>query len=136
MSFSEAVDQLPDWVQLWVLWLNIVTIAACAVAALARVTWVEAGAILLANALMVPTMLWLYGQVGMVRLLGLPHIVFWTPLLVWLVLRLRRRPLPAPQRIVLSVYAGSIALSLAFDYTDVARWLAGERAPLVPVSPA
>ena len=26
---------------------------------------------------------WLYEQVGYVRLLGLPHLIFWTPVFVW-----------------------------------------------------
>jgi len=73
----------------------------------------------------------LYDAVGFVRLLGLPHIVVWTPLAAYLVWRLRQRDLPAAPRIVTVVFTASICLSLAFDYVDVARWLMGERGPMV-----
>ncbi len=134
MTFGEALATQPDWVRLWVGWLNIAVIGAVAICLLRRRTWPEAGAILAANALMVPSMLWLYGQVGFVRLLGLPHLVFWTPMLAVVLWRLRRAPPPGPQRHVLWLFAATIAVSLAFDATDVARYLLGERQSLVPDS--
>ncbi len=133
MSFQDALATQPDWVRLWVLWLNIATLGALALCLAARATWAEAAAIFLANLAMVPSMLWLHAEVGFVRLLGLPHLVFWTPLLVWLALRLRRRAeIPRLQRAGLLVYAATLAVSLAFDAADVLRYLLGERASLVP----
>jgi hypothetical protein len=37
---------------------------------------------------------WLYDRMGYVKLLGLPHIVVWTPLAIYLVVLLRRDDLP------------------------------------------
>ncbi len=132
MTFHEALATQPGWVQAWVLWLNIVSLGTVAVMALNRRTWAIAGAIFVINIPMVIAMRAVYEEVGYTRLLGLPHLVFWTPLLVWLVLRLRAERLPGPWRQVAWVYAASIAVSLAFDAADVARYLAGERASLVP----
>ena len=72
----------------------------------------------------------LYDVVGYVKLLGLPHIVFWTPLIIYLVLQLRGPEMPKAPRIIMLAIVGAILISLAFDYTDVARYLAGDRTPL------
>ena len=72
----------------------------------------------------------LYDVVGYVKLLGLPHIVFWTPLVIYLVLQLRKADMPKAPRFVMMAIVGAIVISLVFDYTDVLRYLAGERTPL------
>ncbi|GMG84258.1 hypothetical protein LNKW23_34730 [Paralimibaculum aggregatum] len=131
MGLADAIATLPDWVRLWVLWLNIATLGSFAVLALRRATWIEAAAILLANLAMVPVMRWLYAELGFVRLLGLPHLLFWTPLAIFLLLRLGRG-VPGPQRQVLWIYLASIGLSLAFDAADVIRYILGERASMIP----
>jgi integral membrane sensor domain MASE1 len=67
---------------------------------------------------------------GYVKLLGLPHIFVWTPLAIYFVTLLRRPDVPVWPRRVIVVALGTILISLAFDYTDVARYLLGERTPL------
>jgi len=42
-------------------------------------------------------------------------------------MRLREGIIPAPPRIVIWIFLASILVSLAFDYTDLLRWLLGER---------
>lgn len=69
----------------------------------------------------------LYAQVGFVRLLGLPYIVVWTPLVIFLFSRLRKGELHPIARIALSIFATTIAISLIFDYGDGVRYLLGER---------
>lgn len=130
MSFSDAVTTLPEALRLWVLWLTLMMIAAPAVALVFRATR-GAGLVLLAtNAAVALAMHLLYAEVGFVRLLGLPHVVIWTPLAVWLALRLRRPGTPGVPRAVLAVFLVSIVVSLVFDYADVIRWLAGDQAPM------
>jgi hypothetical protein len=71
----------------------------------------------------------MFERMGYVKLLGLPHIIFWTPLAFYLYRQIRRGDMPLwPKRIMIVVLA-TIAISLAFDFTDVARWLLGERTP-------
>jgi hypothetical protein len=70
----------------------------------------------------------LYSQIGYSRLLGLAHVIFWTPVLVYLVRRhaqWRVGQTLSGKWIVLSVMV--LTVSLAFDYTDVIRWILGER---------
>lgn len=50
-----------------------------------------------------------------------------TPLAVYLAMRLREGIVPALPRIVIWIFLASILVSLAFDYTDLLRWLLGER---------
>ena len=68
---------------------------------------------------------------GYVRLLGLPHLIFWIPLVIYLILRVcRGTPIETPYRQVLYVLIGTLLISLAFDAQDVVRYLLGETDPL------
>ncbi|HKL45683.1 MAG TPA: hypothetical protein VJ906_05525 [Roseovarius sp.] len=127
MTFSDAVATLPAFLRLWVLWLTIVMIAVPLVLLAWRQTRRDGVVILAASVAVVVSMHWLYAQVGFVRLLGLPHVLIWTPLAVYLAMRLREGIVPAPPRIVIWIFLASILVSLAFDYTDLLRWLLGER---------
>ncbi|MHA7828772.1 MAG: hypothetical protein ACX93P_14550 [Roseovarius sp.] len=127
MTFSDAVATLPAFLRLWVLWLTIVMIAVPLVLLAWRQTRRDGVVILAASVAVVVSMHWLYAQVGFVRLLGLPHVLIWTPLAVYLAMRLREGIIPAPPRIVIWIFLASILVSLAFDYTDLLRWLLGER---------
>ncbi|OBY24659.1 hypothetical protein [Leisingera sp. JC1] len=127
MTLEEAIATQPLWVQIWV---NILFLGAF-VLPLALLIWKPsrlAGLVTVAaSVLAAGGVYWLYGQLGYVRLLGLPHVILWTPLAVWLWRQRMRADMPVwPQRIILVVYA-VIAVSLAFDYVDVARYLLGER---------
>ncbi len=72
----------------------------------------------------------LYDVVGYVKLLGLPHIVFWTPLSIYLIMQLRKPDMAKAPRYIMMAIVGAILISLAFDYTDLIRYLAGDRTPL------
>lgn len=132
MSFGDAIAQWPDHLLLWIMWLLTVMVAAPLVLLAFREAR-RAGIVLLAtNLLLAVVMHFFYQQVGFVRLLGLPHIVIWTPLLIYGVLRLRRGGLRDFPRGALLVFCLTLTISLVFDYIDVARYLLGETAPMVP----
>lgn len=124
-SWQADIAKQPQWVQIWLNVMMVVLPGMAAVFSFVRVEarWVLAGFIAGAAA-----MLGLYSQMGYVRLLGLGHVIFWTPVLVYL---LRRRPhwrvkeTLSGKWIVLAVTV--LTISLAFDYTDVIRWMLGER---------
>lgn len=71
----------------------------------------------------------LYNALGFVRLLGLSHILVWTPLLFMLIRR--RRPF-AQENLAgryLYWFMAVIAVSLVFDYIDLVRYILGDTAP-------
>jgi|GEM_PF-198150 len=136
MSFEQALATQAPWLRLWVLWMGVVIVACVAVLLLSRTTRRDAVIILLSNLVVFASMLWFYRQVGFVRLLGLVHVLLWTPLAGYLYLRLKtpilRKPVIAsPYRQVIWLLLATIIVSLAFDYSDVARYLLGERASMV-----
>lgn len=130
MTFTEAIAQQPQWVQYWLNWLFFGAFILPVVLFFWRQSRVSAVAVLLSDAANAVAVGWMFNELGYVRLLGLPHIFFWTPVVIFLFLQMRRPDMPVwPRRIILIVMV-TIAISLAFDYVDVARYLLGERAPL------
>ncbi len=123
-QFSADMQAGPQWISLWVNFMGLVFALALPFALFRA----EARWMLLVMLLTFPTMMWLYSQVGYVRLLGLPHVVFWTPLVIYLWRRREKwrvRETIAGKWILL-LFA-TMLVSLAFDYTDVARYLLGDR---------
>jgi len=131
MTLQEAIAQQPAWIGYWLKWLVFGAFILPLTLLIWRQTRLAAVAAIVAGVAGAFATGWLYDQMGYVKLLGLPHIVVWTPLAVYLFMLLKRPDVPAwPKRIVVVVLA-TILISLAFDYADVARYQLGERAPLV-----
>ena len=110
--------------RLWVFWLMIVNTASL----LFVFRHVPARWVLLAWAINMPLMNYLYETYGFVRLIGLSHVLVWTPVLIYLGRQWRsfdRRTLFGAWVTVLIVTNG---ISLAFDYIDVVRYFAGDGA--------
>ena len=86
----------------------------------------EAIAIVVAFLLAGEFMNYLYSQYGYVRLLGLAHLLFWTPVYSWVFTR-RKQFTDAPifSKFVL-FYLVMAGISLTIDTIDVARYLMGE----------
>ena len=130
-AFDADVRLLPQWVQIWMDIIGIslfVSIVALLIGATTRKLGLYVLATIVAT---VAVMVFMHAQMGMVRLLGIVHVVLWTPMVYILWRRLRSDP-PGKiysAAIVLLIVIASAAL--VFDYYDVARWLLGERAPIV-----
>lgn len=122
---------LKTWVKVWLFFLNAVLLGALAFPDDPAGTWtirayVAAGPLLAAIAI---------PQRGLTRLLGIAHIVPWTPLVVYLGVRLGADAWGP--RITLGndpalfgyvvVLLATLVVCLAFDFYDLARWLRGER---------
>lgn len=118
----EHILRYPAWLQAWIVWLGLVNTAAVFFLRHVQARWALAafgGA-----AMMMSTLLELN---GFNRLLGLAHVVFWTPLVVYLV---RQRPHLGPDarfRAWVTTLLATNITSLAVDYCDVARYLLGDR---------
>lgn len=129
MTLSEAIAQQPQWVQYWL----YVLLFGILVLPLALLTWKQTrltAVITIAGSIIAGLgVSWLYDQLGYVKLLGLPHIIIWTPLALYLYGQIKREDMPVwPKRIMMAILAVFV-VSLVLDYIDVARYVLGARAP-------
>ena len=119
----QAIMMQPLWLQIWVGWMGLINFGgALAFIKRAEAKWVLAA--IIAAAIM---MSWLYDQIGYQRLLGLPHVIFWTPLLIYLWRRRAQWDLSRLSGKWLLILFATNLTSLVIDYIDVARYLSGER---------
>lgn len=123
-TLFEHVLAQETWLVIWVFWLIILNTASI------LFVWrhVEARWVLLAFLVNGPIMNYLFGTYGFVRLLGLSHVIVWTPLLVYLWMRRERfdrRTFFGGWVLVLMITDG---ISLVVDYIDVVRYALGDGA--------
>lgn len=110
----------PLWLQAWVYWMMLLNTAA-----ILFLRHREAKVVLALWIGNVITMSVLYEMVGYVRLLGLSHVIWWTPLVIYLFAR--RAHFPAGMvRNWLWVLLLTNSASLVIDYIDVARYFMGD----------
>ncbi|MDZ4660204.1 MAG: hypothetical protein SGJ18_01160 [Pseudomonadota bacterium] len=74
----------------------------------------------------------IFSKYGFVRLLGLGHVLFWTPLCAWLFRRLQSGLYASEPNLKtwVSVILIVNSLSLIIDYLDVTRYFKGEKAEI------
>jgi hypothetical protein len=130
MTFEEAIAQQPQWVGYWLYWLTFGSFALPLALLIWRQSRIAGLAALAAGAAGAFGVTWLFGQFGYVKLLSLPHIIFWTPLAFYLFTQIRREDMPKWPRWIMMAVLATILVSLAFDYVDVLRYLLGERTQL------
>lgn len=122
INFLEGMLAAPLWVQIWGAWLVVVNTAA-----VVFLKQREGRIVLAVWALNGATMMLMAQFHGYTRLLGLVHVVWWTPLLL-LLLRSRKEFSVADRYgRWLYVLMVTIAISLVFDYVDVVRYVLGDR---------
>ena len=125
-AFEADIARAPLWVQYWLNYMGLVLMLAFPFAFVRR----EARWAVLVILLTLPSMVALHHAMGYVRLLGIVHVVFWTPFVIYL---WRRRDKWRVKETLsgkwLLVLFLTMIVSLTFDYADVARWLFGERTP-------
>lgn len=131
MSFEEQAALLPQWVQIWMNVLVVLAPLCILVMLIFKATRKPGFVALVLTVLAFGSTILLHGQMGMVRLLGLGHVVFWTPLVIYLFRWQRQNTAPVLPRLAVIVLIVMIVAALVFDYYDVIRWIAGERASIV-----
>ena len=119
------------WIRVWFYWLGFAIVATPIVLAFSRATRRDAVIVLLTNIAVVVSMGWLFRQIGYVRLLGIVHVFLWTPLFIYLFSRAKNGEMMLLFRLVIWVFVATLAVSLAFDYIDVVRYLLGERDSMI-----
>ena len=122
MTLEETIAAQAPWVQVWVAILTIVGIAV----PLALLVWKStrvAGIIALAAQFAAGFgVQYLFDRYGYVDLVALPHVIFWTPLVIYLVIKARAANVPVwPQRLLWLLIV-VLTVSLLFDYGRVVRY--------------
>lgn len=131
MTFEEAIQKQPEWVQIWLYFLLVGAFLLPFALLVWRQTRLVGIVTILASMAAGLTIDAMYMRLGYVKLLGLPHVVLWTPVAIWLIRLVGREDIPVwPRRIMMLILA-TLLISLAFDYVDVARYLLGNRTPTV-----
>lgn len=137
MSLTDAMSEFgPSWLQVWMPLLLL----GGFIAPLALLIWRDTrviGLIAFVTSLIAAVSIdFMYKQMGYVKLLGLPHVILWTPLVAYLLIQLRRKDFAVwPTRIIKFIIT-ILVISLAFDYVDAIRYFLGNTLPLVMYEPS
>ena len=127
MSFFNAMTAQPLWVQIWLGWMAL----GAFILPLSLFIWHEtrlpATIIFLTHTLNGVAVTYLFNWLGYVKLLGFPHLIFWGPLLWYLVRLTQRKPVPIWVSYIYWILISTITISLAFDLMDTIRYILGER---------
>lgn len=134
MTLEEAIALQPQWLTYWLNWMLFGAFVLPIALLIWRQSRIAGIASIVSGIAGAFSTAWLYDKLGYVKLLGLPHIILWTPLVIYLILLLRRGGMPKWPRWIIIIVLITILISLVFDYTDALRYLMGERTPLA--SPA
>ncbi|NOD62518.1 MULTISPECIES: hypothetical protein [unclassified Ruegeria] len=131
-EFNLIVAQQPQWIQIW---LNVLSFGAFLLP-ISLLIWKQtrltAIITVVGSVLAAVGVLLIFNQLGYVRLMGLGHVVFWTPVAWYLWRQQAREDMPVIPGWIIRAVLLTIAISLVFDYVDVIRYLMGDRTP-VPV---
>lgn len=122
-NFQIASGELPGWVQVWMTWMALLNTASIFfVFTRAETRWVLVAWIIAVIGVM--GIFALHGQ-EMTRLMGLGHIIAWTPLLIYLWRRRGDIFLTHTSGIYLHLLFLTNGISLLFDYVDLVRYFLG-----------
>ena len=114
----------PLWVRLWMTCLLIpVNLASLFFLGAEQGLLVSSLAI---GGILLNTPITIYDQ-GMSKLMTLPHILLWTPLIAVSIAILSKGSGNSSYDIYLWVLVATNAVSLFFDYPDFIKWLKGDR---------
>ena len=126
MTMEEAVAFQPLWVQRWLIVLTVATVALPVLLIIHRKTRLAGVVVLLSSIAGGFGVQALFNNLGYVRLLSLPHVILWTPVLVYLVVALRRPDLAKWARYAGVLLAAVLATSLIFDWWNIILYFAGQ----------
>ena len=126
--FEDAIQQMSDLprpVQLWMRWLNIVLLPAFYFAFFFEAArWT-----LIANLIGFPVGLLAFALTRNIHMTGVPHIVFWTPLLIYFPYSITADPtfqFVSFYAVWLMLYSATIAISLVFDIRALLFYLSDQ----------
>ncbi len=128
-SFLRHFVRAPRWV---VAWVTLIALTNCAAVFFVghdpRAKWV-----LFALAVSAVVMIWLFARFGYSRIMGLGHLVSWGPLVVFLWATRSSLPDATAANVLMWLVMGLNSAAMAIDVIDLARFLSGDRAPMVSI---
>lgn len=118
MTLLDHIQQEPLWLQIWINWMVFINLSAV------FFVWsrVEPRWVLTAFLCSAIFMNYLFGIHGYERILGAAHIIFWTPLLIYLFLRRYEIGRYGASAVYLGAVFTTNVISLGVDFIDVARF--------------
>lgn len=123
-NFIRDMQAGPVWVSVWVSFMGVVLLLAVPFA----IKRAEARWTIIAMFCVFPLMMWFYSRFGYQRVLGMAHVIFWTPLVIYF--WLRRCEWRVKETLggkwILVVFI-TMCTSLVIDYVDVIRYFMGHR---------
>jgi hypothetical protein len=131
MTFEQAIATQPVWIFWWLNWMLVGVFAPPLVLLIWQQSRMAAVISIIANVAAGLGVVWIFNQLGYVKLMGITHVLLWTPLAIYLFKQIKRPDMPKWPRLIIGVMFATIMVSLAFDYVDVLRYILGERSPLV-----
>ena len=126
MTLEEAIGQQAAWVPIWVVVLTAVSIVVPISLLFWRASRLAGILSLVAMILAGFGVQWLFDQHGYVGLIALPHVLLWTPLVVYLARVARGADMPKLPGILTYLLTGTLVASLLFDYASVIGYLTGQ----------
>ncbi len=131
-TLNEAILSGPVWLQLWVLTLVLANLGALLfVFSREQGAWrvrKEPVAIIFGFIVAALIMDWIYGSYGYVRLLGLGHLLAWTPAYIYVLSQRKRHGVSSWFGKYVHFYLLIAGISLCIDTVDVIRYLLGDGA--------
>ena len=129
-TMGEAILTAPWWLQAWI-GILVLAIAGALLFVVGRDQgeWrvrPEAVAIIASAVLASMIMDWIYVSYGYVRLLGLGHLIAWTPVYLWIITHRQRFPVTTIYGKYIRFYLIIAGISLLIDAADVIRYLLGD----------
>ena len=129
-TLGEAILTEPWWLQAWLIVLGAGLLGALLFAVRRNhAGWHirrECFAILLSAVAAAVIMDWLYAEYGYVRLLGLGHLLAWTPAYAYVLSRRKRIGFAGWYGKYIHFYLLVVGISLCIDAIDVVRYLLGD----------
>lgn len=126
--YLDAMTRSPDWVLIWLQ----VLVGVLSISILFALFRHEARAILFGTLMGIGMVIVIYSQFGFTRILGVGHILFWTPTLFYMV-SLQGTAAVAKTWFGRWLWLAIVVMgiSLILDYSDLMRYLLGEREVIV-----
>ena len=125
--YADVTTHSPEWV---LIWLHVL-VGVLSLSLLFGLYRPEARAILFGTLLGMGMVIVIYAQFGFTRILGIGHILFWTPTLFYML------SLQGTSGVSKTWFGRWLwlaipvmTISLGFDYFDLGRYLMGEREPI------